>query len=307
MKIHLDTDLGGDIDDICALAMLLKWPDVQITGITTNTENEGRRAGYTKYVLKIAGREDIAVKSGAEVSAGFYRGKPGLPKESDYWPEPIMPSPNSIDEALDLLKSSIEQESTIVGIGAFTNLYLLDQKYPGILKKAKLYLMGGSIYPVKEGYLQWGNNMDWNIQADIKSAKYVLEESEPTLVTLSVSLETYLRRAYLEPLRQSGPLGELIARQAEVFARDWKNEENYGKKNKNIPDDTINFQYDPLACAIAFGWCEGVEIKEVPLRFDVKDTYLCEVIDDSGKSTRVVTKADGDKFSEFWLKVVTQK
>ena len=26
-KIHLDTDLGGDIDDLCALAMLLKWPE----------------------------------------------------------------------------------------------------------------------------------------------------------------------------------------------------------------------------------------------------------------------------------------
>ncbi len=34
-KVHLDTDLGGDTDDLCALAMLLKWPDIQITGITT--------------------------------------------------------------------------------------------------------------------------------------------------------------------------------------------------------------------------------------------------------------------------------
>jgi purine nucleosidase len=130
-KIHLDTDIGGDIDDICALAMLLKWPGVQISGITTNTENEGRRAGYTKYVLKVAGKENILVKSGAEVSDGFYRGTPGLPKESDYWPEPIIPSQNSIDEALDLLKSSIDQGATIIGIGAFTNLFLLDKKYPG--------------------------------------------------------------------------------------------------------------------------------------------------------------------------------
>ena len=38
-RIHLDTDLGGDTDDLCALAMLLKWPSVQITGITTNTED----------------------------------------------------------------------------------------------------------------------------------------------------------------------------------------------------------------------------------------------------------------------------
>ena len=30
-KIHLDTDLGGDLDDICALAMLLRWPGVELT------------------------------------------------------------------------------------------------------------------------------------------------------------------------------------------------------------------------------------------------------------------------------------
>ena len=35
MRIHLDTDLGGDTDDACALAMLLGWHEAEITGITT--------------------------------------------------------------------------------------------------------------------------------------------------------------------------------------------------------------------------------------------------------------------------------
>jgi hypothetical protein len=44
VRIHLDTDLGGDTDDACALAMLLGWPDVEITGITTVADPGGRRA-----------------------------------------------------------------------------------------------------------------------------------------------------------------------------------------------------------------------------------------------------------------------
>jgi inosine-uridine nucleoside N-ribohydrolase len=44
MRIHLDTDLGSDTDDACALVMLLGWPDVEITGITTVADSEGRRA-----------------------------------------------------------------------------------------------------------------------------------------------------------------------------------------------------------------------------------------------------------------------
>ncbi len=41
-RIHLDTDLGGDTDDLCALALLLAWPGVEITGITTVAEAHGR-------------------------------------------------------------------------------------------------------------------------------------------------------------------------------------------------------------------------------------------------------------------------
>src|SRR6266496_3167863 len=45
MRIHLDTDLGGDPDDTCALAMLLGWPGVELVGITTTIDPGGRRAG----------------------------------------------------------------------------------------------------------------------------------------------------------------------------------------------------------------------------------------------------------------------
>src|SRR5436189_172857 len=43
MRVHLDTDFGGDPDDACALAMLLGWPDVELVGITTTTDRGGRR------------------------------------------------------------------------------------------------------------------------------------------------------------------------------------------------------------------------------------------------------------------------
>lgn len=305
-KVHLDTDLGGDTDDLCALAMLLKWPNIQITGITTNTELGGKRAGYTKYALKVAEKDDIPVKTGADVSGDFYRGKPGLPKESDYWPESIPPSPNLLDEALELLKSSIEQEAIIIGIGAFTNFFLLDQKYPGILRKARLYLMGGYVYPVREGYPQWSNDMDWNIQVDANSAKYVLENGSPTLIPLTVTVETAIRRLYLPTLRESGKLGEIMATQAEAINKEFNNEGKIGKTCKGLPSDMLNFQHDALACAVALGW-DGVEIQEVPLKLEIKDTYLHEVVDKSGKLFKVVRRVDGDRFSQLWLKIVSSQ
>ena len=77
--------------------------------------------------------------------------------------------------------------------------------------------MGGYIYPPRPGFPGWGNEMDFNVQVDVLSAKHVLENSNPTLVPLSVTVETFLRRAYLDDLRRSGALGRLIARQAEAL------------------------------------------------------------------------------------------
>lgn len=304
MKVHLDTDLGGDIDDLCALAMLLKWPNLEITGITTVAEDKGRRAGYTKYAVKLANREEIPVRAGADVSEGFFRYEPGYPLEEENWPEPISSSPNPLDDALDLLKTSIEQNAIIIGIGQYTNLALLDRKHPGILRDAKVFLMGGYVYPIREGFPQWGNDTDYNIQLDVASAKHVLENCNPTLIPLSVTVETALRRAYLPKLRKSGKLGELIAAQAET--EEYRQiEEKFGKSCEGLPADILNFQHDPLACAVALGW-DGVKIEEVPLRFEIRDGWLHEVIAGDGKKTRVVTQVDGKRFNEFWFRTVTE-
>ena len=91
MKIHLDTDLGGDMDDLCALAMLLHWPDAEVVGITTVAEDRGRRAGYARYALQVAGRDDIPVAAGADGGRHVFRGPVAFPDEAAYWPEPVTP------------------------------------------------------------------------------------------------------------------------------------------------------------------------------------------------------------------------
>jgi purine nucleosidase len=307
-KIHLDTDLGGDIDDLCALAMLLRWKAVEFTGITTVAEENGRRAGYVHHVLELDGKNNIPIAAGADVSQGFYRyPELGYPDEERYWSKPIIPSPNPFEDAIQLLKQSIEQGATIIAIGPFTNLYLLDLRYPGILRQANLFLMGGYVCPIRPGFPQWGNDMDWNIQVDVKSAKHVIEHSNPTLIPLTVTVETALRRHFLGDLRNSGAVGQLLAQQAEAFAADEQNDKKFGETCEGLPNDIINFLHDPLACAIALGWNDGVEFEEVPLVLEEKDGWLYEHIDPLGKPTRLVTKIDGTRFNNFWLNKIINR
>src|ERR1700733_13010174 len=237
-KVHLDTDLGGDIDDLCALAMLLRWPSVALTGITVVGDTNGIRTGYTRYALGLERRTQIPVAAGADTAQGFYRSELA-PQDRRYWPAEAVPSPNSVEKAIELLKQSIEDGATIIGIGPFTNLYLLDRQYPGILNQARIFLMGGYVYPIRPGFPDWKNEFDFNVQADIKSARHVLENSNPTLVTISVTAETALRRGHLERLRTAGALGQLLARQAETFAEDEKMETTYGETCQHVPADII--------------------------------------------------------------------
>ena len=307
-KIHLDTDLGGDIDDLCALAMLLRWQDIELTSITTVAEASGRRAGYVRKILELEKRNDIPVAAGADVSQGFYRyPELGYPDEKRYWTNPIPPSPNPVEDALQLLKQSIEQDATIIAIGPFTNLYLLDLQYPGILTKARLFLMGGYVYPIRPGFPNWGNEMDWNIQVDMRSAEHVLKNSNPTLIPLTMTVKTTLRRAYLNKLGEAGELGELIARQTEAYAIDEQNEKRLGETCEGLPNDIINFIHDPLACAIALGWNDGVELEELPLLIEEKNGWLHERVHPSGKRIRIVTKIDGPRFNEFWLNKILNR
>jgi purine nucleosidase len=307
-RLHLDTDLGGDIDDLCALAMVLNWPGIELAGVTTVSDDGGRRAGYARYALDLAGRNDIPVAAGADVSRGYYhRWQPGFAEENNYWPELIAPICSRTEEAIDMLEGSVQEGATIVAIGPFTNLALLEQRSPGILRSAHLFLMGGYVYPPRDRFPPWRYEHDYNVQADPGSALIVLEHSSPTLVTLSVTVETALRRAYLPVLRDASPLGRLIARQAEAFARDEQMEARFGAACDRVPDDIINFLHDPLACGIALGWDQGVEIREVPLRCEIKEGWLRQAVDARGKPARVVTRVDGPQFSEFWLRMVARR
>lgn len=301
MKVHLDTDLGGDIDDLAALAMLLKWPGAELTGITTVAEAGGRRAGYATYALRLAGREEIPITAGADVSDGCYRFRPGYYPEHLFWPEPIVPAPGEVQAALSLLKYSIEQGAAVVGIGPCTNLALLDRRYPGIMRQTQVYLVGGYVSPPRPSRSAWGNDMDYNFQLDVDSAHHVLIHGRPTLIPLHATAETSLRRAHLPALQATDPLGALLAHQAQAFDAVKVSD---GKTLPDLPEDFINHLYDPLGCAVALGW-DGAVIEEMPLRVTVEEGWLHERVAHGGQPIRVVTRVHGQAFDDLWLAVVT--
>lgn len=306
MLLHLDTDIAGDIDDLCALAYLLASADVELAGVTTVLERDGARAGYVRHVLALAGRADVPVAAGADVSSGMFRpGEYEHHPEAPYWGGPIAAAPGPVDAALDLLADSIERGALILAIGPFTNLALLERRAPGSLRRAEVVLMGGSIATPPAGFPQWDYRADFNVQSDATGAYDVLTALDPdraTIVPLDVTAQTALRRAELPALRDAGPIGALVARQASALASE-RAASAERARYPALPADFVNYQHDPLAAAVALGW-DGARAEALPLALSRERGWLRMRLDTAARKLRVVTAVDGAAFSAHWLATI---
>ena len=298
-RVHLDTDLGSDTDDLCALALLLGWPQTTVTGVTTNTDPGGLRAGMTDVALRLAGRADVPVVAGAEGTLSEPMAPFAFP---DYWPAPPRPRPSPPGAALDLLAASAEAGAAIVAVGPSTNLAMLEAARPGLLARSAVVLMGGHVPAARPGFPPVGPGDDFNLQQDHLAARVVLECCDPVVVPLAATYQVHLRAAHLPRLRAAGPLGALLADQAEAHARDHRMAE-LGRSWPGLPDDLLNFHHDPLACAVALGW-EGVTVEELPVRLEVGGGRLGMTEAAGARPLRVVTAVDGPAFEAAWLAAV---
>jgi inosine-uridine nucleoside N-ribohydrolase len=292
--VHLDTDFGGDPDDACALALLLGSSDAEIVGITTNLEIDGQRAGCAAHYLRLAHRSQVPVVAGAGPSLTTGRSYAPTFGDARYWPEPIAALPSPPGAALDALHASIERAATIIAIGAFTNLALLELERPGSLRDVTIVAMAGWLPDQRsDDFPDWGPAMDWNVQCDTRAAAIVFDAApDLTLVTLPAAMHARLRASQLPTLRAAGPVGALLAAQSEVHARD-----------NAFADDLVNFHWDPVTAAVALGW-RVAEFETRPLAAELHDEHLEFLPSPNGRPTRVVTRVDTAAFDERWLNAV---
>jgi len=196
--------------------------------------------------------------------------------------------PTPLDQALDLLERQYR-----AGCDHRRNRTLHE---PGAVGEAisrhlaprQALSYGRLCVPSPGRFPPWGHDMDYNIQVDVVSALMVIQRSSPTLVPLSVTVETSLRRAYLTTLRQSGPLlSSSPGKQRPCQGREQRstlrsNVHRFARRHHQFPTRSAGLRH-------RLGWNEGVEISEIPLKAEIEDGWLYQRIDDSGTPTRVVT------------------
>jgi purine nucleosidase len=205
-KVILDTDLGGDIDDAYALALLLASPEIDILGVVMDYGNTSKRAEIACRMLYETGRENIPVvvgrKTNDEFSNQFYWGE-GFDKV-----KPVKQA--GADFIIEQLKK-YPDEVILITIGPVSNLSDIIDKEPGILKLAKhVYAMFGSFYM---GYSSSPVPApEYNVLADVKaSKKFVSSGAKITYAGLDITTYVNLKYDLIELLNdRKSPLTDAI-------------------------------------------------------------------------------------------------
>jgi len=233
-KVVLDTDIGDDIDDAYALALLVNLPNAKLLGVTTTFGETQKRAELAAKLLHVYGRDDVPVYAGRIGSA-----KMGRQYE---WAQGFRSPSLKSGEAALFLKNTVEKnpgQVTLIGVGALTNISDLLTKYPEVKPKIKrIVIMGGS---VTLGYNnQPPPGVEWNIKCDPAAAKVVYSSGVP-LVMAGLEVTTMMQFD-AERQRKLFTAGTSMTDALAALTRIWGG------------DNPVPTQFDAVAAAYALGY-----------------------------------------------------
>ncbi len=198
-KIIFDTDIGNDVDDVMALAMLhalQRQGQCELLAVTI-TKKDRLAAPFTAAVNAFYGREDLPIGVGANaVDTGGSKflklaeatddGKPRFPQKL---------TGQTLPEAVQLIRNTLSQQPDrsvcLVQVGFFSNLAALLDSQPDafsplngkelIKQKVKLLsIMAGSFQTIKHN----NHYLEYNVIKDIPAAQK-LEREWPSPIVWS--------------------------------------------------------------------------------------------------------------------------
>ncbi|MBB6147286.1 inosine-uridine nucleoside N-ribohydrolase [Silvibacterium bohemicum] len=172
--VIIDTDIGDDIDDVFALALAERSPELQILGVTTAFGDTALRAQFAQKFLDATGFGNVPVAAGVPTP-------PKAPFTQALYAKDAHSTKVLKVSGPDFLLSQIKKnpgQITLIAIGPQTNLAAAIDKDPATFRKLKrIVMMGGS---VDRGYDDHKYpDPEWNILCDIPAARKVFASGVP--------------------------------------------------------------------------------------------------------------------------------
>ncbi len=177
--VILDTDIGDDIDDTWALAMLLKSPQLDLKLVTTTYGKAEYRAKIVARILTVAKRTDVPIGVGAGGRSGEGGQQPWV-KDYELKSYPGKIHEDGVQALIDTINRS-RQLITVISVGPSTTVAAALERAPGIASKAIFAGMQGS---VRKGYEGGKVCAEYNVKEDARAGqKAILAPWKRTLIT----------------------------------------------------------------------------------------------------------------------------
>ncbi|AMP02617.1 nucleoside hydrolase [Collimonas pratensis] len=180
-QVIVDTDIGDDIDDAFAVALLLNSPEFEILGFTTAWGDTGLRAQLLERLLRETGHGKIPVARGIATTSM-------TPFTQARWAQrgslPAQTAP-----AADFLLQQIRLhpgQITLIALGPLTNIGAAIARDPATFRQLKrVVLMGGSVrvgYRKSEYVASRPPDKEYNIAADTPAAQKLFSSGVPIVM-----------------------------------------------------------------------------------------------------------------------------
>ena len=231
-NVLIDTDIGDDIDDALALALVLCSPEIELLGVTTVFGDTQKRALLANHILGVFGHEDIPVASGQELPLLLRHRPSGVPQAAILVPcaSSTALSPFSAPELIIQEAMAHHSNVTLLCLGPLTNVATALIIEPRLFMAIRnIIIVGGtSGFPLPE----------WNVRSDAQAARIVLASGIPvTLLGWNVTMRCQLRESDIENLHyQNSPQTRLLSQLIALWQR------HRPRWHPRLP-----FLHDPLA------------------------------------------------------------
>lgn len=295
-KVILDCDLGGDIDDAFALALLLSsQQEFEILGLCMDHGNT-------------PGRGQVAVKMLYETGLGYipvYIGKHtpnrvGVDTEPEgkstqmIWAEGFNELKPQSKPAADFITETLNEfpgEVILFTVGPVQNIADVLKKDPEALKKAKKVIsMFGSI---ETGYGGGSPDAEWNVVANVAAAqKFMNSGADITLAPLDITDHVIYPDRYLQALSmRKSPLTDAVSA---LYAL-WFNHAQWAQQPK---------MFDGVAIGMAL-WPELFETRQAHVYVD--DNGFTKIDENKPANCTIgVSIQDKEFLSRMHQRLVTQ-
>jgi inosine-uridine nucleoside N-ribohydrolase len=294
IPVILDTDIGDDIDDTWALAMLLKSPELDLKMVVGDNYKSIYRAKLLAKLLTVAGRTDVAVGIGMG-------GRDGDGRQADWVKDYDLKSyagkvhEDGVAAMIDLIMKS-PKPVTVIAIGPVQNLAEALKRQPQIAGKVHFVGMHGS---VRRGY---GNKTqieaEYNVKEDAKACQKVFTAGWNMVITpLDTCGLVQLKGDKYKAIRDSSdPLTKALVDNYRI----WRREKSADPLRQDEKESSTLF--DTVAVYLVFSDAL-TKIEKLSIRVDDQGFTR---IDPAGKSMEVATEwKDLPAFEDLLVKRIT--